>query len=136
MRHKYPKDIKQQCHGHGISYSCFIKRMGFGMSMEEALNTPLYSKGVLPEDFLAEQRICQRLKRGIPAEYANLSKKELYELGYLGRFERIMLGKETVQEFCKRLNLKTNTVYNYILRHSIEEALRHFNGERMITGKD
>lgn len=130
MRHKYPKDIKQQCHEHGISYSCFIKRMGFGMSIEEALNTPLYAKGVLPEDFIAEQRIRQRVKRGIPAEYANLSKKELYDLGYLGRFERIMLGNETIQDFCKRLGLKTNTVYTYILRHSIEEALRHFNGER------
>lgn len=128
MRHKYPNDIKQQCHEHGISYSCFVTRMSYGMTIEEALNTPIRSKGITPEDRLLKQRAYQRMKRGIPAKYADMSQKELHDLGYLGKFERIMLGDETVKQFCQRLNLNLNTVYYYILRHSAEEAIKFYDG--------
>ena len=129
MRHKYPNDIKQQCHEHGISYPMFVKRVLAGMSIEDALNTPLWTKGILPESYVERQRIYQRIKSGIPVEHASLSKEELKKLGYFKTGNRMMIGNETIQDFCKRLGLKTNTVYTYILRHSIEEALRHFDGE-------
>lgn len=127
MKYLNRKTLAELCNEAGITCNTYYYRRKKGMSHEEALEYKRPKQTA--EDIVKQQRIRQRLARGVPEELVDLPKNELFELGYLKNGTKIFLHGEPLKDFCKKRGLKYNSVYVFIKRHGIEKAEEKYGNE-------
>lgn len=137
MKYLNRKNLDELCAEAGITRTSYYYRRRKGMSHEEALTTPKKQRTrQSDEERIAKQRIRQRLKRGVPKEFANLSKEELIDMGYLKYQLKIFLFGEPLKDFCEKRGLKYNSVYVFIKRHGIEKAEEKYGNDKNNKGSE
>ena len=127
MKYLNRKTLEELCNEAGITCNTYYYRRRKGMTHEEALEGKKQKR--TSEDIVKQQRIRQRLLRGVPKELADLPKRKLIELGYLKDGTKIFLHGEPIKDFCKKRGLKYNSVYVFIKRHGIEKAEEKYGNE-------
>ena len=127
MKYLNRKNLDELCAEAGITCSTYYHRRKKGMSHEEALEYKRQKRTA--EDIVKQQRIRQRLARGVPEELVELPKKELIKLGYFKDRTKFFLHGEPIKDFCKKRGLKYNSVYVFIKRHGIEKAEEKYGNE-------
>ena len=143
--YKYPKWAIETAAKNGISMELVRCRICKGMSLEDAINTPLKNKGrksypkwvyeKLEENNVTKNAFYQRIRAGMSLEEAvqpPIRKRGNYKnstdyywvLVTNDRFELPITVCEDAQELADYLGLKRNTIYVNILRGGV---LRGFN---------